>query len=140
MFQNLFLSVSNAETLYYFYYFFEKSRATVAHFFSTVISLFLPTASTFFGRVVQAPRAQTTRPHHEKNCIYFHFRRCSVLNAKKDVAFWERVHVFFCFFYSLTIHNTLRIRIIRYSILAYVFFVFYCDTPYCGIEIPLLRC
>lgn len=39
MFQNLFLSVSNAETLYYFYYFFEKSRATVAHFFSTVISL-----------------------------------------------------------------------------------------------------
>lgn len=54
MFQNLFLSVSNAETLYYFYYFFEKNRATVAHFFSTVISLFLPTASTFFGRVVYA--------------------------------------------------------------------------------------
>lgn len=54
MFQNLFLSVSNAETLYYFYYFFEKSRATVAHFFSTVISLFLPTTSTFFGRVVYA--------------------------------------------------------------------------------------
>ena len=25
MFQNLFLSLSNAETLYYFYYFFEKS-------------------------------------------------------------------------------------------------------------------
>lgn len=54
MFQNLFLSVSNAETLYYFYYFFEKSGATVAHFFSTMISLFLPTTSTFFGRVVYA--------------------------------------------------------------------------------------
>ena len=54
MFQNLFLSVSIAETLYYFYYFFEKSRATVARFFSTTISLFLPTTSTFFGRVVYA--------------------------------------------------------------------------------------
>lgn len=48
MFQNLFLSVSNAETLYYFYYFFEKSRATVAHFFSTMISLFLPTTIDVF--------------------------------------------------------------------------------------------
>ena len=54
MFQNLFLSVSNAETLYYFYYFFEKSRVTVARFFSTTISLLLPTTSTFFGRVVYA--------------------------------------------------------------------------------------
>jgi len=42
MFQNLFLSVSNAETLYYFYYFLAYD------------SLFLPTTSTFFGRVVYA--------------------------------------------------------------------------------------
>lgn len=51
MFQNLFLSVSNAETLYYFYYFFEKSRTTVAHFFSTVISLFLPTATAKMKKI-----------------------------------------------------------------------------------------
>lgn len=24
-------------------------------------------------------------------CIHFHFRRCSALNAKKDVVIWERV-------------------------------------------------
>lgn len=49
-----FLRFQHLKIPYYFYYFFWKSRATVAHFFGTVISLFFPTASTFFGRVVYA--------------------------------------------------------------------------------------
>ena len=49
-----FLRFQHLKIPYYFYYFFWKSRATVARLFIVVISLFLPTASTFFERVVYA--------------------------------------------------------------------------------------
>lgn len=87
-----FLRFQHLKTPYYFYYFFLKKCATVAHFFSTVISLFFPTASTFFGRVVYALGPQTTRPHHENFLHSFSFSPLQCFKHKK-----RRVpNAFFC--------------------------------------------
>lgn len=78
-----FLRFQHLKIPYYFYYFFWKSRATVAHFFGTVISLFFPTASTFFGRVVYARGPWTTRPHHENFLHSFSFSPLQCFKRKK---------------------------------------------------------
>ena len=86
-----FLRFQHLKIPYYFYYFFWKSRATVAHFFGTVISLFFPLHRRFSvgWSTLEDPRPPVLIM--KTFCIHFHFRRCSALNAKKDVVIWERV-------------------------------------------------
>lgn len=78
-----FFAVSAPKNSVLFLLFFLKKCATVAHFFGTVISLFFPTASTFFGRVVYARGPQTTRPHHENFLHSFSFSPLQCFKRKK---------------------------------------------------------
>ena len=134
--------VSTSESLYYFYYFFEKSRATVAHFFSTVISLFSPTASTFFGRVVQGPGAQTTRPHHENFLHSFSFSPLQCFKHKKrrvpNAFFCMKIYFHYC---NISLLRNWSFPHEYFNMYFFEFLLWYCYDKYYAIcyDITMIR-